>query len=368
MTTQPHLMKVAAPLNPFSGVQQLSSAPHSIAACTKVNEGPPQTIDLTDPLGKEFLSEDQPSWECGINNVIGVSNGAESGIEQVRRIASGNQMVLIRGEIGTEKEAIARLVHRLSPRNRDAFISVHCAGQTSNILAGQLFGNERESFSQWRTGRVELANLGTLFLEEIADLPKELQSRLLLMLKGRRVHSREALAGGPLNIRLLASTSRDLSALTTAGRFNKELYELLMASLIQVLPLRKRAADIPWLVHHFVSKFAGQMNKTINCIPQETMSALCAGEWPGNLRELKHYIERAVLLTPGSTLHAPMVELEVLHDGSLRSAERHHILRILKMTGGAIGGPGGAASKLGLKRTTLNSKLKKLGIQREDYR
>ncbi len=219
-----------------------------------------------------------------------------------------------------------------------------------------------------RVGRLELAHHGTLFLEEVGDLPVELQSRLLGTLHERRLTRREGQSSLQLDIRVLASTSRDLSALVNSGRFNRELYQWLMVFPIQLLPLRKRAGDIPLLVNHFVSKYAKQMNKTITNISQETMSLLSAGQWPGNLRELENFIERSVMLTTGPTLRAPLVELEAPQEENLQSAERKHILRILRDTRGVIGGPSGAANRLGVKRTTLNSKLKKLGIEREAYR
>ena len=217
-------------------------------------------------------------------------------------------------------------------------------------------------------GRFESAHLGTLFLEEIAELPSGLQSRLLRALKeGRQQRPGEA-GRIRLDVRLLASTSRDLSGLVSAGRFNEDLYQLLTVSPIHLIPLRERAADIPLLARHFVSKYARQMSKTIKHIPKETMSILCAGQWPGNVRELENFIERAVLLTQGRILRGPVSELDILPDETLQAAERKHILRVLRDASGVIGGTRGAAHRLGLKRTTLNSKLKKLGIKRDAYR
>jgi formate hydrogenlyase transcriptional activator len=346
------------------GLMALSS---QIAGAIEITESFQQIVDFTDRLREEkSYLEEQVRSEWRFENVLGNSAGFRIVIEQVRRVAPGQQTVLVKGEIGTEKELIARLIHQLSPRNRQIFVKVNCAGYPPHILAKKLFGYEKESLRggvSKRLGRLELADLGTLFLEEVGDLPMDLQSRLLLALQRPEGQNRT-----PYDIRLLASTSRDLLGLVNVGKFHRELYQLLMAFPIQVLPLRKRAADIPLLVNHFVNKYAKQMNKMIDTIPQDTMAILSAGQWPGNLRELENFIERAVMLTPGSTLRAPVVELEALHDENLQSAERQHILRILKETRGVIGGPGGAASRLGVKRTTLNSKLKKLGIEREAYR
>jgi formate hydrogenlyase transcriptional activator len=265
---------------------------------------------------------------------------------------------------------IARLIHQLSPRHLHTFVKVNCAAYPAHILAKKLFGYEKTGLGEAavrRMGRVELAHLSTLFLEEVADLPTELQSRLVLAIKEKERTQPEGRARGSLDIRLLASTSRDLSVLANLGHFNRDLHQLLKVFPIELLPLRKRSGDIPSLVNHFVGKFARQMKKTIHTIPQETMSVLCAGQWPGNLRELENFMERAVMLTPGSTLRVPLAELEALHEESLQAAERKHILRVIRDSKGVIGGPGGAAKRLAVKRTTLNSKLKKLGINRDTY-
>jgi formate hydrogenlyase transcriptional activator len=340
-----------------------------IPGAIEMSESLQQIVESTDKLREEkSYLEDQLRSEWKFENVIGMSNGFRNVMEQVRRVAPGGQTVLIRGENGTEKELIARLIHQLSPRNREIFVKVRCAGQPSNILARKLFGDQKDSLSGTRLGRLELANRGTLFLEEIGDLPTELQSRLLLAFRAGEPERPEEKGRTALDVRLLASTSRDLSALVGAGRFNEDLYRLLTVSPIQLVPLRERPTDIPLLASHFVSKFARQMNKTISNIPKETMSILCAGQWPGNVRELEHYIERAVMLTTGRTLCAPVSELGALQDETLCAAERKHILLILRDAKGIIGGTRGAANRLGVKRTTLNSKIKKLGIERGAYR
>jgi formate hydrogenlyase transcriptional activator len=342
-----------------------------IAGAIEITESAPQVVDSTDKLREEkSYLEDQLRSEWRFENVIGMSSGFRSVMEQVRKVAPGGETVLIRGENGTEKELIARLIHELSPRNREIFVKVRCAGQPVQVLARKLFGYEKDSLGgadSRRLGRLELAHLGTLFLEEIGDLPTELQSRLLLELREGRPARGEGQGRIPLDIRLLASTSHDLSAPVSAAGFNEDLYRLLNVAPIHLLPLRDRSEDIPLLAGHFVNKFARQMNKTINSIPPETMAILCASQWPGNVRELENFIERAVMLTQGSILRAPVSELAALPDETLQGAERRHILRVLRDARGVIGGTRGAAKRLGVKRTTLNSKIKKLGIEREVY-
>jgi formate hydrogenlyase transcriptional activator len=215
--------------------------------------------------------------------------------------------------------------------------------------------------------------MGTLFLDEIGDLPLELQPKLLRALQEKEIERLGGRRTIPVDVRLIAATNRDLYKMVKAGEFRSDLYYRLKVFPITLPPLRARSSDIPLLVNYFVNKHARRMNKPINSIPVETMSALVAWPWPGNIRELENFIERAVILTPGTTLRAPLAELEKIEeapaqsDSNLHSAEREHILRVLRETKGMIGGNGGAAEKLGLKRTTLNSKLKKLGIERSEY-
>jgi transcriptional regulator with GAF, ATPase, and Fis domain len=275
--------------------------------------------------------------------------------------------VAILGEGGSGQEWIAKSIHQLSSRHDELFVKLDCSAFSYGQLERKLFGYQRDGVGgvrSWRVGRLELAHMGTLFLEEIGAMPIELQARLLSALQEKEVDTPRGQKGSALDIRLLASTSRDLNKMVKAGEFNSDLYHHLMTFPIALPPLRTITADIPQLVNYFVKKHARRLNKQIDTIPEETMVALCAAEWPGNLRELENFMERAVLLSPGSTLFAPVAELESFHDDTLYAAERRHILRVLKDTKGVIGGPRGAAEKLGLKRTTLNSKLKKLNIER----
>lgn len=210
--------------------------------------------------------------------------------------------------------------------------------------------------------------MGTLFLKEIGDLPLSFQEKLLHALQERQITRIGASLPVPVDVRVIAATSRDLEKMVKAGEFNGELYNYLNGSHITLMPLRTRPEDIPPLANHFLKLYAKQMNKWIESIPRDTMTVLCGWKWPGNARELKNFIERSVILTEGSMLRAPLVELEATQEPNFHAAERRHILRILRETNGVIGGPGGAAEKLGLKRTTLNSKLKKLGIEKKSYR
>ena len=352
-------------------VDLLALAPQ-IAGALEITENFRQIVAFTDRLQEEnsYFAE-QLQGESRFENVIGVSASFRGVMDRVGTAASTQQAVLIKGEIGTGKELIARLIHQLSPRRHQMFVKVDCGAYPPRILAGKLFGHKKQyslGASSRRLGWADLAHQGTLFLEEVGDLPVELQSRLLGVLHERRSARREGQSGTRLDIRAMASTSRDLLTLVNLGKFNRELYQWLNAFPIQILPLRKRAQDIPLLVNHFVAKFAKRMNKTIEPVSPETMGILMRNRWPGNLRELENFIERAVMRTGASTLCIPQLEIDVVGEQNLQSIERQHILRVLRETRGVIGGPGGAAERLGVKRTTLNSMIKKLGIERATYR
>jgi transcriptional regulator with GAF, ATPase, and Fis domain len=255
-------------------------------------------------------------------------------------------------------------------------VKLNCSAIPFGLLESELFGHEKGAFTgaiSQRIGRLELAHLGTLFLDEIGDLPLELQPKLLRALQEKEIERLGGRRTIPVDVRLIAATNRDLGKMVKSGEFRSDLYYRLKVFPITLPPLRERTSDIPLLVNYFVNKHARRMNKPINMIPEETMAALVAWPWPGNVRELENFLERAVILTPGSSLRAPLAELErvadddQIADPNFHNAEREHILRVLKESKGMIGGIGGAAQKLGLKRTTLNSKLRKLGIERSDY-
>jgi formate hydrogenlyase transcriptional activator len=336
-----------------------------------------QITDLTHKLAEEkrYLEEELRT-EYGFEEIVGESPGLRRVLKQVETVAPTDATTLILGETGTGKELIARAVHQLSHRKERTFVKLNCSAIPLGLLESELFGHEKGAFTgaiAQKIGRLELAHMGTLFLDEIGDLPLELQPKILRALQEKEI---ERLGGNrtiPVDVRLIAATNRDLNQMMHEGRFRSDLYYRLNVFPIKIPPLHQRRGDIPLLVNYFVTKHARRMNKSITTVPPEVMEALTKWHWPGNVRELENFIERAVILTQGNALRAPLAELEVAEepsgptDVSLHATEREHILRVLRETKGMIGGPGGAAERLGLKRTTLNSKLKKLGIGRADY-
>jgi formate hydrogenlyase transcriptional activator len=343
-----------------------------IAGAIEIDESFRRLLNFSDKLKEEkrYLEEELRN-EKRFEKVIGRSEGLRSALEQVETVAPTDRSVLISGETGNGKELIARLTHQLSRRGDRIFVKLNCSALNASNLERKFFGFEKGSFEgaiSRRLGRLELAHMGTLFLKEIGDLPLSFQEKLFRALQERQV----ARIGGsrpiPVDVRLIAATSRDLAKMVKAGEFHSDLYHYLNGCHITLAPLRTRPEDIPLLANHFLKMYAKQMNKWIDSIPRDTVTALCGWKWPGNARELKNFIERSVILTEGSTLRAPLVELEATQEPNFHAAERRHILRVLRETNGVIGGPGGAAEKLGLKRTTLNSKLKKLGIEKRAYR
>jgi formate hydrogenlyase transcriptional activator len=359
-------------------MEMLLRAANQIAGAIEIDHGYRRILNLTDRLKEEkrYLEEELRT-EYNFEEIVGESRGLRTVLKQVETVAPTDATVLILGETGTGKELIARSIHQISPRHDNTFVKLNCAAIPFGLLESELFGHEKGAFTgaiSQRIGRLELAHGGSLFLDEIGDLPLELQPKLLRALQEKEIERLGGKRTIPVDIRLIAATHRDLAKMVKAGEFRSDLYYRLRVFPITIPPLRERSADIPVLVNYFVNKHARRMNKRIETIPPETMAALCGWSWPGNVRELENFIERAVILTPGSTLRAPLAELEAVEDETstpadpnLQAAEREHILRVLRKAKGAIGGPNGAAERLGLKRTTLNSKLKKLGIQKSDY-
>jgi PAS domain S-box-containing protein len=308
--------------------------------------------------------------------MVGESPGLKRVLKQVEDVAGTDATVLILGETGTGKELIARAIHKLSPRRDKAFVKLNCSAIPSGLLESELFGHEKGAFTgaiAQKIGRLELAHQGTFFLDEVGDLPAELQPKILRALQEKEFERVGGTRTIPVNVRLVAATNRDLAKMVNAGQFRSDLYYRLRVFPVTIPPLRERREDIPLLVRYFLAGHSKRMGRHIEAIPSETMDALTRWRWPGNVRELENFIERSVILTPGSVLRAPLAELEVIEessgsaDSNLETAEREHILRILRECKGMIGGSGGAAERLGLKRTTLNSKIKKLRIQRRDY-
>jgi formate hydrogenlyase transcriptional activator len=309
--------------------------------------------------------------------IIGESPALKTALELVSVVAPTNSSVLIMGETGTGKELIARAIHNLSGRRERAFVKLNCAAIPLGLLESELFGHEKGAFTgaiAQKTGRFELADKGTLFLDEVGDIPLELQAKLLRILQEQEFERLGSTRTHKVDVRLIAATHRDLASMVKQLTFREDLYYRLKVFPIHVPPLRQRTEDIPQLVRHFVSIYAQRMDKSINQIPTETMHALVGYRWPGNVRELQNFVERAVILTPHSVLRAPVAELEAFtplreRDASmsgLAEVERDHIVRALEASNWVVGGRNGAAARLGMKRTSLVYRMQKLGISRSE--
>jgi formate hydrogenlyase transcriptional activator len=329
-----------------------------------------EIAQLKDKLAEEKLYlEDEIRTEQNFGEIIGDDPAFRRVLDQVATVAPTDASVMILGETGTGKELIARAIHELSGRRERTFVKLNCAAIPTGLLESELFGHEKGAFTgaiAQKVGRFELANKGTLFLDEVGDIPLELQPKLLRALQE---HEFERLGGVrtiKVDVRLVAATNRDLAQMIADREFRSDLYYRLSVFPLSLPPLRERPVDIPKLVRYFTQKYARRMNKRVESIPAETMEVLSGYGWPGNVRELENLIERAVILTRGTTLEIPLAELRAAPDTNspvtLEAAERDHIRRMLEQANGVVGGPNGAAARLGMKRTTLQSKMKKLGI------
>jgi formate hydrogenlyase transcriptional activator len=324
---------------------------------------------------KQYL-EGEIRTELNFDEIVGDSPALKKALDPVPIVADSDATVLILGETGTGKELVARAIHRMSRRKERNFIKVNCAAIPTGLLESELFGHEKGAFTgavSQKIGRMELADHGTLFLDEVGEIPLELQPKLLRVLQD---HEFERLGGTRtinVDLRLVAATNRDLGKDVAERQFRSDLFYRLNVFPIHMPSLRERRQDIPMLVRHFVRHYALRMDRHIETIPAETMNAFTNWHWPGNVRELENFIERSVILSDDTVLRAPLAELEIemLQGGSsdhtLDTAERQHILGVLRETGGLLSGPTGAAHRLGLKRTTLQSKMQRLRIAREDY-
>jgi len=325
--------------------------------------------------GSEFHFDREKPSEAGFDGIVGHSSILRQVLRLIETVATGDSTVLLLGETGTGKELIARAIHNRSRRRDRNFVKLNCAAIPTGLLESELFGHERGAFTgaiAQKVGRMELADRGSLFLDEIGDIPPELQPKLLRVLQEREFERLGSTRTTKVDVRVVAATHRDLEGMVAAKQFRSDLYYRLNVFPITIPPLRERPGDIPLLVRHFVQQASGRMNKSIDRIPSEIMDALTEYQWPGNIRELENVIERAVILSPGSILRVPIRDLHTRiapgnnheRNQTLEEVERTHILTTLKETRWILSGPRGAATRLGLNRATLYFRMKKLGIVR----
>ena len=313
------------------------------------------------------------SSECCFEDIVGKSAALRNVLDQVAIVAPTGSTVLLHGETGTGKELLARAIHNLSPRRERTFVRLNCAAIPSGLVESELFGHERGAFTgalMQKRGRFELADRGTLFLDEIGDISLELQPKLLRALQEREFERLGSTKTIRVDVRLIAATHRDLQSMIRNNQFREDLFYRLNVFPIEIPPLRDRREDIPLLVHYFVSRHSREMQKPIKSVPKQVMEALVNADWPGNIRELENFIERCVILTQGDELNVPREELRrsaASAASTFEQAERQVIVQALRAASGRIAGQGGAAERLGLKRTTLQNKMHKLNISRACY-
>jgi formate hydrogenlyase transcriptional activator len=351
-------------------LDHLSSVYHgeqNAISCEKAIKDRDRETKQTRYLEEEIRSE---FWK-----IVGESPALKTALNLVSVVAPTDSSVLIQGETGTGKELLARAIHKQSGRSERAFVKLNCAAIPLGLLESELFGHEKGAFTgavTQKTGRFELADNGTLFLDEVGDIPLELQAKLLRVLQEHEFERLGSNRTHKVDVRLIAATHRDLPAMVKEATFREDLYYRLKVFPIRVPALRQRTEDIPKLVFYFTALHARRMNKRIEEIPSETMDALVRYRWPGNIRELQNFIERAVILSPHSVLRAPISELDQFSSyresnkplSGLVEVERNHILLALEASSWVVGGRNGAAERLGMKRTTLVSKMRKLRIGR----
>ena len=331
--------------------------------------------ELNTRLAEEIVYlEDEIRTDNRFEEIVGQSRALKAILKQVETVAPTDSTVLIYGETGTGKELLARAIHDLSRRKQGTFVKLNCAAIPTGLLESEMFGHEKGAFTGaivQRIGRFELANHGTMFMDEVGEIPLELQTKLLRVLQEREFERLGSSRTLKTDARLVAATNRNLAEMVEERQFRADLYYRLNVFPITVPPLRERREDIPLLVRYFVQQYARRMNRKITTIPTESMNALVRYHWPGNIRELQNFIERAVIVSPGPSLQAPVRELKQSPTGpavvTLHDAEREAIVRALREAGGKVGGDQGAAAKLGMKRTTLQAKMRKLGIDNKSF-
>jgi formate hydrogenlyase transcriptional activator len=328
--------------------------------------------ELTDRLAQEKLYlEDEIRGELDFEGIVGQSSALRHVLSLVETVAPSDSTVLLLGETGTGKELIARAIHDRSKRKDRTFIKLNCAAIPTGLLESELFGHERGAFTgaiSQKVGRLELADQGSLFLDEVGDIPIEIQPKLLRALQEREFERLGSTHTKKVDVRLVAATNRDLETMIEKREFRQDLYYRLNVFPIRIPPLRERPEDIPLLVRYFTQKYSRRMEKEIDSIPSAAMKKLAAWHWPGNIRELENFIERSVILTHTSALQLPLGEIGASGNappapGAHETQDRDEIVRILKETKGRVAGPQGAAARMGIKRTTLISRMKKLGIE-----
>ncbi len=328
---------------------------------------------LKDNVGEERVYlEDEIRSELNFEEIVGRSAALQRVLRQVEVVAPTDSGVLVQGETGVGKELVARAIHNLSARRDRPFVKLNCAAIPSGLLESELFGHEKGAFTgaiMRKAGRFEVADKGTLFLDEVGDIPLELQPKLLRVLQEHEFERLGSTRTQQVDVRVIAATHRDLKQMVEDGQFRSDLYYRLHVFPLCVPPLRDRREDIPILVRHYVDKYARRMNRRIETVPSQAMEVFASYSWPGNVRELQNFIERAVILSPGTVLRAPLAELKqatVQEPSSklstLEEAEREHVVRALRESNWVIGGPRGAAARLGMKRTTLAYRIRKLNI------
>jgi formate hydrogenlyase transcriptional activator len=325
-------------------------------------------------LGEERLyCESEICSEHNFEDIVGKSAALRKVLDQVAIVAPTQSTVLLHGETGTGKELVARAIHNLSPRRERSFVRLNCAAIPSGLVESELFGHEKGAFTgalMQKQGRFEIADRGTLFLDEIGDISLELQPKLLRALQEREFERLGSTKTIRVDVRLVAATHRNLQDMIRKNQFREDLFYRLNVFPIEIPPLRERREDIPLLVHYFVLCHSRQMQKRIKSVPKQALEALTNADWPGNIRELENFIERCVIFTQGDELNVPRAELRrsaTSATSTFEEAERHVIIQALRAASGRIAGQGGAAERLGLKRTTLQNKMYKLNISRACY-